>query len=123
MESWLSTTIVVVASILTVFNLVDRIIAYANKPKETVDELKRRIEMLERKTDEDFKQKFDNIDAEIGNLKESNKVLIGGMLALLEHSLDGNNTKGLEKSKEELTEYLKNKQHRKGVFLMEGGKL
>ena len=106
---WFNTTIVVVAGILALFNLVDRIIAYANKPKETTDELKRRIETLERRTDEEFRQKFDNIDTEIGNLKESNKVLIGGMLALLEHSLDGNNTKGLEKSKEELTEYLKNK--------------
>ena len=110
METWLQTTVVVVAGILTIFNLVDRIIAYANKPKETIDELKRQIEMLERKTDEEFKRKFDNIDTEIGNLKESNKFLIGGMLALLEHSLDGNNTKGLEKSKKELTEFLiKNK--------------
>lgn len=109
MENWFNVTIVISAGVLTLFNLIDRIIQYANKPKETTDELKRRIEMLERKTDEDFKQKFDNIDTEIGNLKESNKVLIGGMLALLEHSLDGNNTKGLEKSKEELTEYLKNK--------------
>lgn len=109
MESWLSTTLIVVAGILTVFNLVDRIIAYTSKPKETVDELKRRIENLERKTDEDFRQKFDNIDNEISNLKESNKVLIGGMLALLKHSIDGNNTEGLRKSEEELTEYLKNK--------------
>ena len=109
MEAWLSTTIVVVAGILTIFNLVDRIIAYANKPKETVDELKRRIEMLERKTDEDFKQKFDNIDTEIGNLKESNKVILGGLLALLKHSIDGNNTEGLKESEKELTEYLRNK--------------
>lgn len=109
METWLSTTIVVVAGLLTIFNLVDRIIAYANKPRDTIDEIKRRLENLERKTDEDFKQKFDNIDTEIGNLKESNKVLIGGMLALLKHSIDGNNTDGLRKSEEELTEYLKNK--------------
>lgn len=106
---WFNVTIVVSAGILTVFNLIDRIIQYANKPKETTDELKRRIENLERKTDEDFRQKFDNIDNEISNLKESNKVLIGGMLALLKHSIDGNNTEGLRKSEEELTEYLKNK--------------
>ena len=106
---WFNVTIVVSAGILTVFNLIDRIIQYANKPKETTDELKRRIEMLERKTDEDFKRKFDNIDTEIANLKESNKVIIGGLLSLLEHSIDGNNTDGLKKSKDELTEYLKNK--------------
>ena len=106
---WFNVTIVVSAGILTVFNLIDRIIQYANKPKETTDELKRRIEMLERKTDEDFQRKFDNIDNEISNLKESNKVLIGGMLALLKHSIDGNNTDGLKSAESELTEYLKNR--------------
>lgn len=105
---WFNVTIVVSAGILTVFNLIDRIIQYANKPKETTDELKRRIEMLERKTDEDFQRKFDNIDAEITNLKESNKIIIGGLLSLLEHSIDGNNANGLKKSKDELIEYLKN---------------
>jgi len=109
METWLQTTVVVVAGILTLFNLIDRIIAYANKPKETTDELKRRIEMLERKTDEDIKQKFDNIDTEIANLKESNKVILGGLLALLKHSIDGNNTDSLHKAEEELTDYLRNK--------------
>jgi len=109
METWLSTTVVVVAGILTIFNLVDRIIAYANKPKETYDEIRRRLETLERKTDEDFKQKFDNIDTEISNLKESNKVILGGLLALLKHSIDGNNTDGLKESEKELTEYLRNK--------------
>ena len=106
---WFNVTIVVSAGILTLFNLIDRIIAYANKPKETTDELKRRIEMLERKTDEDFKQKFDNIDTEIANLKESNKVTQRAILALLKHSIDGNNTDSLHKAEEELTDYLTNK--------------
>lgn len=106
---WFNTTIVVVAGILALFNLVDRIIAYANKPKETVDELKRRIEMLERKTDEDIKEKFDNIDTEIANLKESNKVTQRAILALLKHSIDGNNTDSLHKAEQELTDYLTNK--------------
>lgn len=109
MENWLLTTLTVAAGFLTIFNLVDRIIQYASKPKETTDEIKRRLEALERKTDEDFRQKFDNIDNEIVNLKESNKVLIGGLLALLKHSIDGNNTEGLKESEKELTEYLKNK--------------
>lgn len=106
---WFNVTIVVSAGILTVFNLIDRIIQYANKPKETTDELKRRIEMLERKTDEDFQRKFDNYDKELVAIKESNKVTQRAILALLKHSRDGNNTEALQKAEEELTDYLTNK--------------
>ena len=106
---WFNVTIVVSAGILTVFNLIDRIIQYANKPKETADELKRRIEMLERKTDEDFRQKFDDYDKELASIKESNKVTQRAILALLKHSIDGNNTDSLHKAEEELTDYLTNK--------------
>ena len=106
---WFNVTIVVSAGILTVFNLIDRIIQYANKPKETTDELKRRIEMLERKTDEDFRQKFDDYDKELASIKESNKVTQRAILALLKHSIDGNNTDSLHKAEEELTDYLTNK--------------
>ena len=106
---WWQTTVVIFAGILTVFNLIDRIISYANKPKETTDELKRRIEMLERKTDEDFRQKFDDYDKELASIKESNKVTQRAILALLKHSIDGNNTDSLHKAEEELTDYLTNK--------------
>ena len=106
---WFNVTIVISAGVLTLFNLIDRIIQYANKPKETTDELKRRIEMLERKTDEDFKEKFENIDNEIGNLKESNRVTQKALLALLKHSIDGNNKDALTEAEKELSDYLINK--------------
>jgi hypothetical protein len=65
--------------------------------------------MLERKTDEDFKQKFDDYDKELASIKESNKVTQRAILALLKHSIDGNNTDSLHKAEEELTDYLTNK--------------
>ena len=89
--------------------LVDRIISYANKPKEVTDDLKRRIEELERKTDEEFKQKFEAYDKELANIRESNKVTQRAILALLKHSIDGNNSELLHKAEEELTDYLTNK--------------
>ena len=106
---WFNVTIVISAGVLTLFNLIDRIIQYANKPKETTDELKRRIETLERKTDEDFKEKFDNYDKELNAIKESTAVIQRGLLALLKHSIDGNNTDGLKESEKELTDYLTGK--------------
>lgn len=97
------------AGILTLFNLIDRVIGYANKPKETTDELRRRIEMLERKNEEEYRQKFENYDRELSAIKESNKVTQRAILALLKHSIDGNNTDSLRKAEEELTDYLTNK--------------
>lgn len=107
--NWWENVVVISAGVLTLFNLIDRIIQYANKPKETTDELKRRIEMIERKTDEDFKEKFENIDNEIGNLKESNRVTQKALLALLKHSIDGNNKDALTEAEKELSDYLINK--------------
>jgi len=101
--------VLVSAGVLTLFNLIDRIISYANKPKEQTDELKRRIEALERKTEEEYQRKFDNYDKEIADIKEGNTVTVKALLAILKHSIDGNNTDGLRRSEEELTNYLAKK--------------
>ncbi len=101
--------VLVCAGILTLFNLVDRIISYANKPKEVTDDLKRRIEELERKTGDELKMKFDTYDNELVTIRESNAVIQRGLLALLKHSIDGNNLDGLKESEKEMTDYLTGK--------------
>ena len=106
MSEWFETTIVLGAGVLTLFNLIDKIINASKKAKEPTDELRRRIEVLERKTDEEYRQKFENYDKEISDIKESNRVTVRALLALLKHSIDGNNTDGLKESEKELTDYL-----------------
>lgn len=107
--SWWETTIVISAGILTLFNLVDKIINATNRVKEPTEDLKRRIEVLERRTEEEYQRKFESYDKEIADIKEGNTVTVKALLAILKHSIDGNNTDGLRKSEEELTNYLANK--------------
>ena len=92
METWLSTTIVIVAGILTLFNFVDKLIAYSNKAKEPYGELEKRVAELEQKD-------FD----------KSTRITQKAILALLKHSIDGNNTNEIKESEKELSEYLLNK--------------
>ena len=99
MEAWLQTTIIVVAGFLTLFNFVDKLISYSNKAKEPYGELERRVAELEQK---DF-------DKRIAELEKGTRITQKAILALLKHSIDGNNTNGLKESEKELSEYLLNK--------------
>ena len=99
METWLSTTIVIVAGFLTLFNFVDKLIAYSNKATEPYGELEKRVAELEQK---DF-------DKRIAELEKGTRITQKAILALLKHSIDGNNTNGLKESEKELSEYLLNK--------------
>ncbi len=66
-----------------------------------LDDLEHRMEKAEKKLDND-KQHFDAIDA-------SNRVTQVALLALLDHGIDGNNTKQMQAAKEELQQHLINK--------------
>ena len=96
METWLSTTIVIVAGILTLFNFVDKLIAYSNKAKEPYGELEKRVAELEQK---DF-------DKRIAELEKGTRITQKAILALLKHSIDGNNIEALKKAEGDLSEFL-----------------
>ena len=74
-------------------------IAYSNKAKEPYGELEKRVAELEQK---DF-------DKRIAELEKGTRITQKAILALLKHSIDGNNTNGLKESEKELSEYLLNK--------------
>ena len=107
--TWLEQTVIISAGILTIANVVNLIITTVNKAKEPTDDLRRRIENLERKTEDEYKRKFESYDKEIADIKEGNTVTVKALLAILKHSIDGNNTDGLRRSEEELTNYLAKK--------------
>ena len=97
--SWWENTIVISAGVLTLFNLVDKIINASRQAKEPLDDIKRRIDVLEQK---DFEKRIEE-------LEKGNRILQKSILALLKHSIDGNNTEGLKKAEEELSDYLTSK--------------
>ena len=96
---WWQTTIVIAAGVLTLFNLIDKIINYSNKSKEPYAELEKRVAELEKK---DFEKRIDE-------LERGTRITQKAILALLKHSIDGNNTEGLKKSEQELSDFLLNK--------------
>lgn len=108
--------IVWVAFLLSAFNLWDKIDARINKSKEPTKMLENRISNLETLTSVEYKQKFagyerhfDDDLKRIKSIEEGNRITQKALLALLKHSLDGNDVEDLKKASDELTKYLINK--------------
>ena len=113
MPDWLSNLALMVAFVLSVFNLWDRIDSRIKSSKEPTKVLENRIDALEKLLTTDYRQRFIEYDAHfkadlqrIEQIEEGNKVTQKALLALLNHAIDGNNTAQLKKAEEDLTQYL-----------------
>lgn len=112
MSSWIETTLVISAGVLTIFNLVDRVVGYWQKSKEPNDILKDRIDILERKVETAFTEydsRFGRDKARLDSFDESNRIILKSLLAIIKHDLDGNNTDALKLAQEDLQNYMLNK--------------
>jgi len=99
MSDVFSTVVVVSAGILTIANLVDRIVQTVKLAKKPTDDLEKRVSDLERKI-------LENYDKRITDIEKGNKVTQKAILELLKHSIDGNNVDGLKKAEKDLSDYL-----------------
>ena len=99
---WLSTTVVVCAGALTIFNIIDKIVTAVKAAKNPVEVLEKRVDELERKISESYPR----YDAKVKEIEEGNRVVQRSILALLKHSIDGNNIDALKKAENELSDYL-----------------
>ena len=70
--------------------------------------LEKRLDSLEQKYEEHDK-KLNNDNTRLEAIEAGNRVLQEGMLALLEHGIDGNDVAALEKAKASLQKFLINK--------------
>lgn len=84
-----------------IFNLVAKLREPDKRRDEDIKQIKDRLAVLE-KADRDNNDKFDGIE-------EGNKIIQTALLALLKHSLNGNDTDALKKAEEALENYLINK--------------
>ena len=116
MNEWWQYTLAICGGILVVLNLWDSVEKRIKATKAPADDLEERVVMIERKLEFEIRAQFAEYDARFGrdkqkieSLEEGNKIIQKSMLALLEHSIDGNNTDGLLKAKKELSEYLINR--------------
>lgn len=105
MPDIISNVALIVAFILSVFNLWDRIDARVKAAKQPAKALEDRINALENKLnhhDTHFREDLKRIE----EIEEGNKVTQKALLALLSHARDGNNTDQLVRAETELTQYL-----------------
>ena len=116
MSEWCEITLVIMGGVITILTLWNMIEDRVKKTKAPADTLTERVALIERKLEFEIRAQFAEYDARFGrdkqkieSLEEGNKIIQKSMLALLEHSIDGNNTDGLLKAKKELSEYLINR--------------
>lgn len=113
MSEWLEITIAICGGLITVMTLWNLIEARVSKTKEPTSNLEERINILERKVDFEIKAVFEHYDSMFGKDKarldsneEGIRVILRGLLAMMKHEIDGNNTEELEKASEALQEYM-----------------
>lgn len=101
-----STGIVTFSSGLTV------IINWINKARQPEFKQNERITVLERKVEmhekilEKYEKFLKNDDERLRQIEESNRITQRGMLALLKHSINGEDVESLRKAEKDLEEYL-----------------
>jgi len=109
----IGTVSVILALLLSAFNLWDKIETRIKAAKAPTKQLENRIQNLEALTSREYEQRFAAYDAHfkrdlerITLIEEGNKVTQRALLALLKHSIDGNEVEELKKASKALTEFL-----------------
>lgn len=93
--------ITISSAIAIIINLISKLREPDKLRDEKIKLLENRVSELER-ANRDKDDKFDGIE-------EGNKIIQTALLALLKHSLNGNDTDALKKAEEDLEKYLINK--------------
>lgn len=106
---WINTTAVIIAFLLSAFNLWDRVDARKKAAQEPTKKLEGRVEALEDIIKNEYENRFKSDLRRIEILEEGNRITQKALLALLAHARDGNNTKQLENAENDLKEYLINR--------------
>lgn len=107
--------IAIAAAIITVAGAVGVLANLFAKLKEPEKKQNDRIQHCEERLDkmdvivEKFQSYFSNDDRRFKEIEEGNKITQTALLALLKHSINGNDTKALKEAEKSLEDYLINK--------------
>lgn len=86
----------------TVVGLIYALLKFAGTPNETQNERLTKLEAWRDKVDERLEKGDDNFS----QTREANRVTQEALLALLSHTIDGNNTEELKQARKNLNDYL-----------------
>lgn len=116
MPEWVGNASLILALILSAFNLWDKIDAKKKAAKEPTKLLESRIGNLEQLMNIELKRKLTEYEGHferdlrrIETMEEGNKVTQQVLLALVSHALDGNDVEALRDAKKKLENYLINR--------------
>lgn len=105
-ELW-PTILAAASAVVLLSNAIEKIVkavkvarAPEEKQNSRIEEIEKRLDTVEREIRTDAKR--------INDAKECNHVLTKGMLALLEHSINGNNIDQMKEAKADVNAYLIN---------------
>lgn len=107
--------VTIAAAIITVSAAVGVLVNLITKLKEPEKKQNERIQHCEERLDkfdvivEKFQSYFSNDDRRFKEIEEGNKITQTALLALLKHSINGNDTKALKEAEKSLEDYLINK--------------
>lgn len=109
MPEWVANVSLVLALVLSAFNLWDKIDSKKKALKEPTRVLETRIAAMETLINQKFisyDSHFDSDLIRLEKLEEGNKVTQKALLALISHALDGNDIDSLRKARTDLNDYL-----------------
>lgn len=102
----------VATAIVTISAAIGVIAKWISKVKTPEIEQNTRLDTIDKRLDEidktiaQFREYFTNDDNRFKAIEKSNKVTQSALLALLKHSLNGNDTESLKEAERSLEEYL-----------------
>lgn len=95
----------IIGAVLTVLNIIDKVIALKTKADEPERALEYRITALETQV-VDMKRYLDNDKRSIDELKGSNNIILQTLFSLLAHEITGNSIDRLKQTQADLQKYL-----------------
>ena len=93
------------AAIGVITKALDKAKAPEKEQNERLDAHEKRLNALDEIIVK-FRESFDNDDRRFKEIEKSNKVTQSALLALLKHSINGNDTESLKEARKNLEEYL-----------------
>jgi hypothetical protein len=103
-----SAIVTVSAAVGVIIKMFEKAKEPENKQNERLDNIDIKLSEID-KTIEKFKEYFTNDDNRFKAIERSNKITQTALLALLKHSLNGNDKESLKTAEKSLEEYLVNK--------------
>lgn len=91
-----------ITTVATAVTVIVKVIQKMRQPEKSQNE---RLDELEKEV-KHFKDLFDNDNKRLNELEEGNRVTQQALLALLSHSINGNDTDKLTKARDDLQAYL-----------------